>query len=517
MKRLALIGTALGLLLSPVLLGFQPPAPPSAPPAPIKVDANAIAAKKPVDRWYVLMMQGKRAGYQKSVEKTENGRITTSSEMHMEIKRGPIAIKVLVESEFVETTDGKPVSMMSNQDLGGMMTTKTVSVFSEDGIESTATNGNQKTTTKKPLPKEAWMTPAAAERYVKAELAKGAKEIKVTSIDPTAGEGVMTVTRKIVDSGEVEVFGKTVPAVKWESTVDKFPGVKQTEYVDAQGEVLKSVTNMGGISLEQLAADKELAMSKLDAPELLESTTVKPSKPLSNPRHLANATYRVSVEKDEMPELPTAAGQRFRREDARTGMVEQEARGVEVVPADKLEAVKSEHLASSSAVKADDPVIVELAKSTGFGGLKSPERAEKMREFVHSYIKTKNMSVGFATASEVARTKVGDCTEHAVLLAALLRSVGVPSRCASGLVYVEQFAGQEGIFGYHMWTQALVEQPDGSWGWVNVDATLPKDVPYDAAHILLSVSALGEGEMQNFLVTTAPLIGRLKIEVVEAK
>ena len=68
-----------------------------------------------------------------------------------------------------------------------------------------------------------------------------------------------------------------------------------------------------------------------------------------------------------------------------------------------------------------------------------------------------------------------------------------------------------------MWTQALVEQPDSTWAWVNLDATLPSGVPYDAAHILLSVSGLGEGEMQNFLVTTAPLIGRLKIEVVEAK
>lgn len=514
MKRLNTLGAALGLILTPWLLGTQPAV--QTAPAPEKVSANVDNAAKQSERWYVLMMQGKRAGHMHSTEKTVGDRITTTSDMVMEIKRGALGIKVLVQTEFVETTGGKPISMSTSQTLGAMAT-KTSTTFTEDESVSVTTVGDQKTTKTSPLPKEPWLTPAAAERYVKSELAKGSKEIKVTSMDPSAGEGVITVTRKIIEESQVEVFGRTVPAVKWESVVDKFPGVKLVEYVDAMGETLKTVTNMGGISIEQLAADKELAMSKLEAPELLESTTVKPSRELPNPRRLAKATYRVSVEKDEMPELPTAAGQVFTRENAKTGLVVQEANGKEPVAAEKLQAVKAEHLASSSALKANDPVIADLVTTLKLGELTSAERAARLREFVHSYIKTKDMSVGFATASEVARTKTGDCTEHAVLLAAMLRAAGVPSRCASGLVYVDQFAGQDGIFGYHMWTQALVEQPDSTWAWVNLDATLPSGVPYDAAHILLSVSGLGEGEMQNFLVTTAPLIGRLKIEVVEAK
>jgi hypothetical protein len=293
--------------------------------------------------------------------------------------------------------------------------------------------------------------------------------------------------------------------------------VKQVEYVNADGETLKSVTDMGGIKLEQLAADRDLAMSKLDAPELLESTTVKPSHELSNPRHLKTATYRVSVGKDELPELPTAAGQTFKREHPNAGIVTQDADGAEAVAAADLEKVKTKHLESSATVKADDEAIVALVKQAGVADMKGSRAAEKLRRFVHSYITQKDMSVGFATASEVARSKTGDCTEHAVLLAAVLRAAGIPSRCCSGLVYVDHFAGQDGIFGYHMWTQALLEQPDGTWAWKNLDATLPDGTPYDAAHILLSVSALGEGEMQNFLVTTAPLIGRLKIEVVAQK
>ncbi len=509
MKRFSSLAISFGLLLYP-LANAQPPAAPAAgvkePPAPATSE-----------RWYVLTMQGQRAGYLKSVETTTNGRVTSASDMHLEIKRGAIAIKVLMQTEFVETTEGKPVSMSSSQVLGAMAT-KSTTTFSDDGMVTTTTVGDQTTTKTSPPPQGAWLTPAAGERYVKSELAKGAKEITLKTIDPTVGEGLITVTRRIVESdGTVDVFGKTVPAVKWESTVDKYPGVKQTEYVDPAGDVLKSVTNLGGIVLEQLAADKDLAMSKLDAPELLESTTVKPDKPLTNPRHLTTATYRVSVEKEEMPDLPTVAGQRFTRESPTAGTVEQEAKGIEPVAPGDLAAVKARHLEPSSTLKSDDPAIVALVKKARVEGLRSADAAEKLRAFVHSFINTKDMSVGFATASEVARTRTGDCTEHAVLLAALLRADGIASRCASGLVYVEQFGKQQGIFGYHMWTQALVEQPDGAWAWVNVDATLPQGVPYDAAHILLSVSGLGEGEMQNFLVTTAPLIGRLKIGVVRAE
>ncbi|MDP1660748.1 MAG: transglutaminase-like domain-containing protein [Phycisphaerales bacterium] len=509
MKRLSTLVLTCGLLLCPFAVA-QPPASPAS-------GAKAAPTSATSERWYVLTMQGQRAGYLKSVETTAGDRVTSSSDMHLEIKRGAIAIKVQMQTEFVETTGGKPVSMSSNQVLGAMAT-KSVTTFSDEAMVTTTTVGNQTTTKTSPVPEGAWLTPAAGERYVKSELAKGAKEITLKTIDPTVGEGLITVTRRVVESdGTVEVFGKTVPAVKWESTVDKYPGVKQSEYVAPSGDVLKSVTNLGGIVLEQLAADKDLAMSKLDAPELLESTTVKPDRPLTNPRHLSKATYRVSVENEDMPDLPTVAGQRFTRESPTSGTVQQDATGTEpVAPAD-LAGVRAKHLEASSTLKSDDPEIVALVKKASVDGLKSAEATEKLRGFVHSFIRTKDMSVGFATASEVARTRTGDCTEHAVLLAAMLRANGIASRCASGLVYVEQFGNQKGIFGYHMWTQALVEQQGGTWAWVNVDATLPQGVAYDAAHILLSVSGLGEGEMQNFLVTTAPLIGRLKIGVVHAE
>ena len=50
--------------------------------------------------------------------------------------------------------------------------------------------------------------------------------------------------------------------------------------------------------------------------------------------------------------------------------------------------------------------------------------AYQLRELVNSHIQDKHLSTAYASASETARTASGDCTEHAVLLAAVLRARG---------------------------------------------------------------------------------------------
>ena len=141
------------------------------------------------------------------------------------------------------------------------------------------------------------------------------------------------------------------------------------------------------------------------------------------------------------------------------------------------------------------------------------QRAARLTALVRSRISDKNLDTGFATASEVARTLSGDCTEHAVLLAALLRADGIPSRVASGLVYLERFAGGRDVFGYHMWTQALI-----GGRWIDLDAALPGEVDgFDATHVALAVSALDGPEAAADFVPLAGLIGRLRIEVKELR
>jgi transglutaminase-like putative cysteine protease len=90
---------------------------------------------------------------------------------------------------------------------------------------------------------------------------------------------------------------------------------------------------------------------------------------------------------------------------------------------------------------------------------------EQLRRFVAGAITEKTSARGFDLASRVAASRSGDCTEHAVLLAALARSLGHPARVALGTVLVEQDGGFAG-FG-HAWA----ELHDGS-AWRVMDAAL---------------------------------------------
>ncbi len=182
---------------------------------------------------------------------------------------------------------------------------------------------------------------------------------------------------------------------------------------------------------------------------------------------------------------------------------------------------KAVHREASSMLNYKDPKVQALLKQAlgqeDQAGQKvgDREKAARLRTFVHQYIQQKDLSVGLATASEVARTRQGDCTEHAVLLAALLRAAGIPARTATGLLYVNQFLGHESVFGGHMWAQAwLPVREDGGRAWVDVDAMLPNHT-FDAAHITLGVSAMSDTKQANDLLGQLPLMSALKIKVIQ--
>ena len=79
---------------------------------------------------------------------------------------------------------------------------------------------------------------------------------------------------------------------------------------------------------------------------------------------------------------------------------------------------------------------------------------------------------------------------------------------ATGLVYVEGYQGAPHAFGWHMWTQALV---DGVW--VDLDATLP--LAYDAAHLLTATTPLDGATMDRDISGLLQLMGDLDITIRE--
>ena len=106
--------------------------------------------------------------------------------------------------------------------------------------------------------------------------------------------------------------------------------------------------------------------------------------------------------------------------------------------------------------------------------------AKQVTAFVFDWIRAKDLSVGFASALEVARNGQGDCTEHGVLAVALLRKLGVPARGVVG------WAGLGETTGLHFWVEVKLGQR-----WVPVDPTFDQ-APASAVRLKLGTTDLAD-------------------------
>ncbi len=470
------------------------------------------------EHWYRIEMAGAPAGFVHERVTREGDEVVTESETRLDIRRATASLRVELAQRFVETPAGEPRRAWMRQSLG-QMPIETSWEFTPDEVRAVHRQGDQERRETLPRPARAWVTPARAAEILRQHLASGAERFTIVSVDPLAGlEPVGTLWKlEERDLSFPLPTGETVRASRWRQTQDLVPGVETVTLVDEDGRMLESRTQMMGLEMVVRLAgpgalDEETSRAA-EAPEILVRTFVRPLRPLERPRQIERAVYVLSVAEGELPELPSAGAQRVEPRDAKSARVVVDASSPGVAdPVDPVDPVDPEaFLGTSTWLAHEDPLLralVEQALGAAEGG--SPEaRAETLRAFVHDYLAEKDLDTGLATATEVARSKSGDCTEHSVLLAALLRGAGIPSRIAAGLVYVERFAGENGVFGYHMWTQALI---DGRWR--DLDATFEE--PFDATHIALATTPFADQPPPaRALARLAVLMGRVRIDVQE--
>jgi hypothetical protein len=467
--------------------------------------ARGIEAE-PREDWYVVELQGQRSGWMREYLRVTDRGYESGMEMHLSFGRGGQRATVGIETSFLESEEHEPIEMIMTQRLGQAPVTSRF-VFTGDGIELTTVNAGQEFTQTMPLPEGEWLTPVQAYAFIEEQLEQGAEAITVRMVSPLAGPAPIESTMTVEKRENIEVFGRTVPALRTRVETSLAPGQESVQWTDLEGRAVKTEQAFGAMTFTVIAADKQLALAEVDPPEMMASTFVKPTgAPIRDPRGATRAEYILSATGAEIPTLSSGAQTAERLDDGRVRVTLDLSR-VDDDPAGP------EHLESSSMIAAGDEVITQLKARALQGVANTPaDRALALRRFVHDFIDEKSLGVGFATASEVARTGAGDCSEHGVLLAALLRSANIPSRVVTGLVYTQAFAGAQDVFGYHVWTQAHL---DGRW--VDLDPTIAGDSAFDAAHIALAVSPMSDGSLVNSLVEIAPLLGSLEIETVSVK
>jgi len=145
-------------------------------------------------------------------------------------------------------------------------------------------------------------------------------------------------------------------------------------------------------------------------------------------------------------------------------------------------------------IESDHPKILNVVEKMITDDDTPLEKANKLMTWVHKNIE-KRPVLSLPDALGTLMNKVGDCNEHAVLLAALSRAAGIPARIEAGLVYLN------GKFYYHAWNSLYIGK------WISADSTLGQ-LPVDVTHIRFS-----SGTMQQQL-DIMNVIGNVRLKII---
>ncbi len=462
------------------------------------------------EHWYVVEIAGTRAGMMSTMLLRDGSNIRTATHMQMTLGRGTVSTTIKIASAFDETADGRPLVITSMQDMGQQPVESEWRFLDDNVVIHTSRQGDREIVRETEAPEGEWLTPMGVHRLWLKSLAAGDRVISYFTVDGQTGMEPVEMTHTFVEDRVHEIDGREIQVSVWKTSTSLMP-ITGIEYYTAEGlKVYEEVAMPGlGKMITRLATKAEAQRDgNAVGPEILIKTFVEPDRRIRNVGRATSATLRLRVDVGEMPQLPSAAAQRVTPGDDGVSAT------LVIDINDNLAATAAEvgdasYLASSAMVDAGDPLIGKLAaRAVRDAGTDALSRADAMRAAVHRYVTGKGLDTAFATASETARTRSGDCSEHAVLLCAMLRAQEIPARVAVGLVYTDAFLGREAIFGWHMWTQALI---DGLW--IDLDATLSSR--YHAGHVLTAVSDLDQGGVDTALASTLPLMGNLQIEVVD--
>ncbi len=474
---------------------------------------SSLAGPKVVSdetEYLAVFMEGKKVGYAVQSRVVSDGQVTTREEISITVSRMGVSMTMEMNETSIETTAGEPLAFEAEQKLGAMVMTMRGQVDKQGQVSLTTTSmgAPQKSTFQ--WPEGAVM----AEGLRLLSLKKGLQE-GTQYFAKMFSAGIMQAIHAQVRIGpkqSVDLLGRVVTLQQITTTLN-MPGagdIVTTSYVDEDLRVQKSIMPIAGIQVEMIACAKEFAMGRNDALELIDKMFLASPVPLDNLSQAKSITYYLVPAKD-LPEVTIPSTDNQKVQQLKNGRATVTVEPV-AAPAGTRFPYKGKDQALLDATKptrflqSDDKQVIALARKAVGGTKDAAEAARRIEAFVGDYIENRSLSVGYASAAEVASSRQGDCSEFAVLTAAMCRAVGIPAQVVVGVAYVSDFGGHQG-FGGHAWTQAYV-----GGRWVGLDASFKGGGRggYDAGHIALAV---GDGEPADFFNLAATL-GQFKIERV---
>ncbi len=476
-------------------------------PASPAAASTASVAVSPRDDWFAISIADVPCGWLHEAVAIRADHIETVNEMRLTVGRAGSQTAIAVRWRFDERADGTPIACTVEQ-TSASEESQTSYRFMKDHIDVDERAAGRTTAREIPLPAGVWLTPAQVEKALDAARRGNAARVEYRTVDPAAGLVVVDIVSTRL--AEAAVDGTTT---QWRTKNSAVP-LETIEDIDRAGRLILSRTKMAiGDMVARRSNEREAkSCAAAGGLDVIDRSIISLAQP--QPKLLTAPRARLAVQSLDGTAvlLPSCASQQVETNPAGGVFVDLDVSRSSAATTEEI--ADARYLASTILIDAADPAVHALALralTSADLSITSPAtaRAEATRALVLRFIIHKDLATAFAGASAVVQSRAGDCSEHAILLTALLRAQGIPSRVASGLVYADEFAGKRGVFAWHMWTQAQI---DGRW--IDLDATLDRR-GFHPGHLLIATSAQDDAQLDSDFSGLLTTIGNIKIEVVD--
>lgn len=434
--------------------------------------------------WSGMYLQGSKIGYSSSeIKRIEDGyQITEETVMDLTVMDLPQRIRTRVNS-VVDA--GMRLQILSFQLEAGIVSMSVMATVRDDRMRLQIQAGGKTEWRRKPLQEPPVLT-SSLRYFVLKQGIKPGMEYTYPFFDPLT-LSMRSMKVQVLGKEPLALEGRTVACYRVETS---FQGITVSSWVNDQGETLREESPMGLVMLRE-SREQALHGGWGDRPDITAATSIKADRAFS----AGELSYlKLRLRNADLGGFALNGGRQ--KLDGR----ELEVR-LERLPDARSAAAsaaggdRAPYLRPSPFIQSDDPDIVACARKHA-GSLQDPVAAVRaLNTWVYANI-AKKPTLSIPRAAAVLEARQGDCNEHAVLLAALCRAVGIPARVAAGLVH------QRGSFFYHAWCEVFLGT------WVTVDPAL-NQFPADVSHIKFV-----DGEPEDHIAILR-LIGRLEIDVLE--
>ena len=473
---------------APVLT--TPPQPVPVQPLP-KAVAPVLPAQPPekkdgkvlFDYWFAAAVEGDRIGYlhwtASEVERNGQKLWHGNKYQKLTVARFGQIVSQWGEDSTVETPDGEVVVTSTRQGLGkdqamaitGVVEGKTLKVKGE-GIAAEAAS--------KPWPGGVIGVAREPKLFAQKKPAVGESFDYLTYV--AQANQAVKVTVVFEAEEQLSLWPNTAPRKlkRFVSRMEPIGPIKlppATTWCDAEShEPLRVEFDFPGLGgrVTFLRTTKEAAMAPVGrVPDLFNVQSIRLDREIPGIHGRGSVVYKFAVPKEDDPAtiIPSESRQELKNLDAKAKTFELHVSASHgpAKDAKPLPAPGKEFLDGNYFIASDDAAVKGHAAKAVAGlpaGATAWEKGMAVERWVNQNMRAIEFSQAMATADNVARTLSGDCTEYAMLAAAMCRARGVPSRTVLGLVYA---GGRDGkpFLAYHMWFEVFAEGQ-----WLPLDATL---------------------------------------------